>query len=148
MFPPLNLPLTDVPIIDGKIRCRLRKKMLKITPEEWVRQQFIHFLIEQLNYPAGRMTSEQIVAYNGMKKRCDVALYDAYGKPLLIVECKAPTIPITQDTFSQIAKYAYTLQAPYLILTNGLEHYCAFINKETNQLKYLKEIPHYEALNN
>ena len=148
MFPPLNLPLADVPIIDGKVRCRLRKKILKITPEEWVRQQFIHFLIDHLDYPEGRMTSEQVVEYNGMKKRCDLALYDSFGKPLLIVECKAPKIPITENTFAQIAKYAYTLKAPYLILTNGLEHYCTFINKETKQLSYLKEIPHYEALNN
>ena len=146
MFPPLNLPLTQIPVRDQKIRCRLRKKELKVTAEEWVRQQFIHYLIDHLGYPEGRLTSEQVVVYNGMKKRCDIALYDSFGKPLVIVECKAPTVKINQDTFLQIAKYAHTLKAPYLILTNGLEHYCAYVDRSNGQLKYLREIPKHGQL--
>lgn len=146
MFPPLNLPLAQIPVRDQKIRCRLRKKELKVTPEEWVRQQFIHYLIDHLDYPEGRLTSEQVVVYNGMKKRCDIALYDSFGKPLVIVECKAPTVKINQDTFLQIAKYAHTLKAPYLILTNGLEHYCAYVDRSNGQLKYLHEIPKHGQL--
>ncbi|MDC3352033.1 type I restriction enzyme HsdR N-terminal domain-containing protein [Crocinitomicaceae bacterium] len=146
MYPRLNLPLSEIPIRGEKVRCRIRKKDLLITPEEWVRQQFIYYLIDHLNYPAGRMTAEQVVVYNKMRKRCDIALYDDYGKPLVIVECKAPHIKITQDTFLQIARYAHTLKAPFLILTNGLEHFCAYVNAVDGSLQYLKEIPNYEGL--
>lgn len=146
MYPRLNLPLSELPIRGDKVRCRIRKKELLLTPEEWVRQQFIYYLIDYLNYPEGRITAEQMVEYNRMRKRCDISLYDSYGKPLLIVECKAPHIKITQETFLQIAKYAHTLKAPFLVLTNGLEHYCALVNSDTGQIQYLKEIPNYDGL--
>ena len=125
----------------------LRQKYIKCTPEEWVRQNFIHYLINHLNYPKGRMISEYKVNYNGMNKRCDIAVYDAESNPQFIVECKAPQIKITEDTFYQIAKYTFVLKAPYLILTNGLEHYCAHVDRSSGSIQYLQEIPNYNDIN-
>lgn len=142
----LNLPPISVSKDAPEIRCRLRKKLLKNTPEEWVRQHFIHYLIEHLGYPAGRLVSEYKVNYNGMNKRCDIALIKGLEEAELIVECKAPKIKITEDTFYQIAKYANILKAPLLILTNGIEHYCALMDYKTGKLVYLPNIPTYEAL--
>lgn len=146
MYPKLNLPSADIAITNGEIWDRLRKKRLKCTPEEWVRQHFIYYLIDQLGYPEGRMVSEHLVKYNGMNKRCDIALFAGSGNAEVIVECKAPKIKLTEDTFYQIAKYAHVLKAPLLILTNGMDHYCAIINMKEGKMRYLPEIPTYEEL--
>ena len=143
MITKLNLPLVDVKLKDGKIWDRLRKKHLKTTPEEWVRQSFISYMIDHLGYPEGRMASEHLVKYNQMNKRCDIVVFDQNLKANVIVECKAPKIKITADTFYQIAKYTSVLKAKYLILTNVLDHYCAVIDEKTNQIHYLEEIPKY-----
>lgn len=146
MYPTLNLPKANLRLQGDKVWDPLRKKFLKITPEEWVRQHFIVYLSEHLNYPTGRMASEYLVNYNGMKKRCDIAVFNDQLKVDLIVECKAPHIPITEDTFYQIAKYTKVLQAKLLILTNGLEHYCAYIDTVKNEMSYLEEVPSKEQL--
>ena len=129
---------------DDQIWDRLRKKYVRDTPEEWVRQNFIAYLIEHLGYSEGLMASEYQVEYNRMKKRCDIVLFNRERQTMIIVECKAPKIPITEDTFYQIAKYNHGLQASLLILTNGLEHYCALIQDE--KLVYLPEIPNSSVL--
>ena len=146
MLPKLNLPDANIKLKEDRIWCRLRKKYYKNTPEEWVRQNFIHYLIDHKQYPEGRLVSEHLVVYNGMNKRCDIALFDEQFDVQLIVECKAPKIKITEDTFYQVARYNKVLKATFLILTNGLEHYCAFIDLQGNEMKYLKEIPTYEQL--
>ncbi|MDG1915498.1 MAG: type I restriction enzyme HsdR N-terminal domain-containing protein [Crocinitomix sp.] len=146
MFPDLNLPKAEIQIKDGQIWDRLRKKYLKCTPEEWVRQNFISFLIDQLNFPEGRMVSEYKVVYNNLNKRCDIAVFDGNSNCQVIVECKAPKIKITEDTFYQIAKYANILKAKLLILSNGLEHYCALINSDKGTISYLQEIPAYNQI--
>ncbi|MCB9223469.1 MAG: type I restriction enzyme HsdR N-terminal domain-containing protein [Crocinitomicaceae bacterium] len=146
MYPPLNLPPANLKIQGTYIWDPLRKKYLKNTPEEWVRQHFIAYLLDHLNYPAGRMVSEYTVDYDGMKKRCDIAIFNSELKVDVIVECKAPHIELNEDTFYQIAKYSRVLQASLLILTNGMNHYCAFIDKKGNELKYLREIPTSEEL--
>lgn len=146
MFPQLNLPLAEIRTKDGMIWDILRKKYLKITPEEWVRQNFIHYMINHLGYPLGRMASEFKVDYYRMNKRCDIVVFDESLKAKVIVECKAPEIRITEDTFYQIAKYAHVLKAEFLILTNGMEHYCALIKSDRNSIIYLKEIPEYKAI--
>ena len=138
----LNLPVANVKLKGNQIWDRLRKKYVLCTPEEWVRQHFVAYLIDHLNYPEGRMASEYTVNYNGMKKRCDVVGFNADFSPSFIVECKASSIAITEDTFFQIAKYTRTLQAKMLMLTNGINHYCAIIN-ETG-LRYLEEIPSFK----
>ena len=146
MHPSLNLPPAQLKIKDNQIWDILRSKYYKLTPEEWVRQNFIHYLIDHLGYPKGRMVSEYQVIYNNMKKRCDIAIFDDQREAKVIVECKAPKIKITEDTFYQIAKYAHTLNASYLILTNGLEHYCAYIDPENSSINYLAEIPVFSNL--
>lgn len=146
MYPALNLPEFDVKIDGDKIWDPLRKKYLLCTPEEWVRQHLIHYLIEHKKYPAGRTVSEHTVEYNGMQKRCDIAIFNESLGVDVIVECKAPHISLSEDTFYQIAKYAHTLKAPLLILSNGLDHYCAFIDRTSNEMRYLKEIPNAKEL--
>lgn len=146
MLPRLNLPPYDINVKGDQVWDRLRKKYILNTPEEWVRQNFIHYLILEKGYPEGRMVSEYLVKYNGMNKRCDIAIFDPYMKAISIIECKAPKIKITEDTFYQIAKYAHVLEAPLLILTNGFDHYCALIDRKTGEMKYVPEIPRYTEL--
>jgi hypothetical protein len=146
MFPQLNLPEVSIKMKGDQIWDALRKKYLLCTPEEWVRQNFIQYLIEYKNYPAGRMVSEYTIDYAGQKKRCDIALFNDKLGVDLIVECKAPKVNLTEDTFYQIAKYTSSLRAPVLILTNGLHHYCAFVDVQNNELRFLKEIPNKEEL--
>jgi hypothetical protein len=144
MYSTLNIPKANLKIKDHLVWDRLRKKHVKLTPEEWVRQHFVYHLIDDLNWPEGLMASEQKVKYNNMAKRCDIVSYSKSLTPLLIVECKAPKIKLTEDTFYQIAKYNFTVQAPLLILTNGITHINAYLDKSSNEIKYLEKIPTYE----
>jgi hypothetical protein len=147
-LPELNLPKANLKLKDDLIWCVLRRKYIKNTPEEWVRQHFIHYLINKLNYPVGLMASEKMVKYNGMSKRCDIVSFSNELKTIMIVECKAPKIKLTEDVFYQIAKYNFTLKAPLLILTNGLQHIVAHVDVENNEVKYLEELPVFkDALN-
>ena len=121
----------------------VRKKYLLLTPEEWVRQNFIHYLNKEKNYPLGLMGVEKMVKYNNLKTRADIVLYNIEGNPNIIVECKSPNVKITQDTFNQIAKYNSQLKVKYLIVTNGMKHYCCKMDYETNEITFLEEIPIY-----
>ena len=121
----------------------VRKKHLLLTPEEWVRQNFIHYLNKEKNYPLGLMGVEKMVKYNSLKTRADIVLYNTEGKANIIVECKSPEVKITQDTFYQIAKYNFQLKVKYLIVTNGMKHYCCKMDYETNEITFLEEIPVY-----
>ncbi len=129
-----------------KIFDEIRQKKIVLTPEEWVRQNFIRFLIEEKNYPKGLMAIEKGLKLNGLQKRTDILCYSKNGNPLLMVECKAPNISIKQSVFDQIGRYNIHFKLPYLIVTNGLEHYCALINFDTKQFSFLKEIPNYDEL--
>lgn len=146
MYPALNLPPAKLKIKTNQVWDRLRKKYVLMTPEEWVRQNFIAYLIDHLGYPEGRMASEYSVDYNGMKKRCDVVGFDVNLSPFFIVECKASSVEISEDTFYQIAKYAATLKAKLLMLTNGNNHYCAKIDEKENRLIYLEKIPEFREI--
>ena len=119
----------------------VRKKYLLLTPEEWVRQNFIHYLNKEKKYPFSLMGVEQMVKYNSLKVRADIVIYNLEGKPNVIVECKAPEVKITQDTFYQIAKYNSQLKVQYLIVTNGMKHYCCKMDYKTNEITFLEEIP-------
>jgi hypothetical protein len=121
----------------------IRKKYLVNTPEEWVRQNFIQYLIQEKGYPASLMAVEMGIDVLNTKKRCDIVLYNALGKPTIIVECKAPSIKIGQDTFDQIARYNLTLNTNYLIVTNGLQHYVCIMDHENKCYHFLEEIPAY-----
>ncbi|MGB0777848.1 MAG: type I restriction enzyme HsdR N-terminal domain-containing protein [Flavobacteriaceae bacterium] len=120
----------------------IRKKEVHLAPEEWVRQHVISFLLES-GYPASAMSIERQVKINGMSKRSDVLVYNKMGAPFLVVECKAPEIKIDQATFDQIARYNMQLDAPYLMLSNGLNHYFCTMNKENSSYEFLKNLPPY-----
>ncbi len=121
----------------------VRKKYLLLTTEEWVRQNFIHYLNKEKKYPLGLMGVEQMVKYNSLKTRADIVMYNTEGKANIIVECKAPDVKITQDTFNQIAKYNSQLKVKYLLVTNGMNHYCCKMNYEKNEIVFLEEVPTY-----
>lgn len=121
----------------------IRKKFLVLTPEEWVRQHTIQFLIQELNYPISLINVEKIVKINGMNKRYDIVVFNSNGSIEIIIECKAPEVQITQATFDQIARYNFILQANYLMVTNGLNHYICQMDFENENYTFLKDLPAY-----
>tara|TARA_B110000503_G_C7059761_1_gene376133 strand:- start:677 stop:1129 length:453 start_codon:yes stop_codon:yes gene_type:complete len=121
----------------------IRKKFILLTPEEWVRQHVIHFLIEDKKYPKSHINVEKVVKINGMNKRYDAAVFNKDGTLFLLIECKAPEININQKAFDQIARYNMTLKANYLMVTNGLNHYFCAIDLEKEQYLFLKELPEF-----
>lgn len=124
----------------------LRRRWVALTPEEWVRQNFVRFLIEERQFPAALMNNEISLTQNGIKRRCDTLVANRDGKPLVIIEYKAPTIQVTQKTFDQIVRYNMVLKANYLIVSNGMSHYCCKIDYENNSYSFLSEIPCYSEL--
>lgn len=124
----------------------LRKRWVALTPEEWVRQNFVRYLIEDREFPAALMNNEISLTQNGIKRRCDTLVADRQGLPLVIVEYKAPTIEISQKAFDQIVRYNMVLKAQYLIVTNGMRHYCCKIDYKNNSYAFLQEIPSYNVL--
>lgn len=124
----------------------LRKRYVTLTPEEWVRQHFTAYLIHEKGYPAGRMGNEVSLLQNGRKRRCDTIVYDTAGEPLVVVEYKAPHIEITQAVFDQIVRYNTVLQVRYLMVTNGLAHYCCEVDYARNLCRFLTDIPSYTEL--
>ena len=122
----------------------LRKKYMVLTPEEWVRQHFVQFLIEEKKYPASLIAIEKQVLVNNLKKRSDILVFNKDGNPEIIVECKAPKIKITQATFDQIARYNSKLRANFLVVTNGLSHFYCKMDFEKETYLFLKEIPDYK----
>lgn len=147
----LNLPAypAKITIRDGKrnIFDPLRRKYVALTPEEWVRQHFINFLITHKGYPGTLLGNEIAISLNGTSKRCDSILFDRQGHPLMIMEYKAPTVKITSKVFDQIARYNIVLKVRFLIVTNGMEHYCCKVDYQNNRCVFLQDIPHYEELN-
>jgi hypothetical protein len=115
-----------------------------LTPEEWVRQHIIQFVIQEKKYPASLVAVEIGLKYNQLQKRADVLVYNTSGKPLLLIECKAPEVKITQDVFHQIALYNMTYKVAYLLVTNGLEHYCCVMDYANNTYQFLQDIPEYK----
>lgn len=146
----LNLPTYDYQVkrtADGdKIFDCLRHKFVVLTPEEWVRQHFTSFLVKHKGYPASLMANEISLSLNGTSRRCDTVVYDRTGKPLIIVEYKANTVEITQKVFDQIVRYNMVLKARYLIVSNGMKHYCCRIDYDNHTYHFLQEIPPYEDL--
>lgn len=124
----------------------LRKRFVTLTPEEWVRQNFVQFLIEERSFPMALMANEVALMQNGIKRRCDTLVADRNGNPFVIVEYKAPQIQISQATFDQIVRYNMVLHAKYLIVSNGLSHYCCSIDYKENSYRFLQDIPKYSEL--
>lgn len=146
----LNLPPYNIKIgeKDGKrtIFDFLRKKYVALTPEEWVRQHFVHYLIEQKGYPKGLLGNEIELRIGDKKLRCDSILYNKVAQPQMIIEYKAPTIALQQKTFDQISVYNLLLHVDYLIVSNGLQHYCCRMDYANQKYVFLRELPDYEKL--
>ena len=144
----LNLPPFDKKITkkDDKpfIFDIIRRQYVALTPEEWVRQHFVHFLINCKGYPQSLMANEVQLKLNGMSRRCDTVIYDRSLRPRVIVEYKAPTVNITQKVFDQICRYNMVLQVDYLIVSNGLAHYCCKVDYATRSYQFLSEVPEYQ----
>ena len=121
----------------------IRKKFVVLQPEEWVRQHTLHFLIEEKKYPKSIINVEKQIVVNKLKKRFDIVVFNPDGSIQVLVECKAPDIKITQAAFDQIAKYNIKLNAKYLMVTNGLEHYYCQIDLEKEKYTFLREIPDF-----
>ena len=121
----------------------IRKKFIIITPEEWVRQHVVQFLLQNKKYPKSYINVEKTLKINDLKKRYDVVVYNPDGSILILVECKAPEIKISQHTFDQIARYNMTLKSEYLMVTNGLNHYFCKMDYEKEQYDFLSELPDY-----
>ena len=147
---PLNLPSFPFKLQqqNGKnvIFDALRKKYVALTPEEWVRQHFIRFLTDYKGYPKGLLANEVQLVLNGTKKRCDTVLFNKDLSVRMIVEYKAPHIEITQAVFDQITRYNMVLKVDYLIVSNGINHYCCRIDYNTMSYTFLPEIPDYQSL--
>lgn len=146
----LNLPDFNVQLITEDKKTKIldvfRKKYLVLTPEEWVRQHFLHFLTNNLSYPIGLIAIECGLTLNNLQKRADILVYSKEGEPLLLVECKAPKVKITQNAFDQVSRYNLAFKVPYLIVTNGMQHYCCKINLKEKDYQFLKEIPNFNEL--
>ena len=146
----LNLP--DYPIrLSGtqehpSIFDILRRKYVALTPEEWVRQHFIHFLINQKNYPVTLLANEIKLQVGNKTLRADSVLYDRELRPRMIVEYKAPHIPITQKVFDQISTYNMLLHVDYLVVSNGLQHYCCKMDYDNQKFLFLEDIPDYQNI--
>ncbi len=145
----LNLPFYNITLKEenGKhfIFDDIRKKYLSLTPEEWVRQNFIKYLISEKNVPASLVVIEKGLKLNELSKRADVLIYKD-SSPIVLIECKAPKVKINQDTFDQISRYNLTFKVPYLIVTNGLNHYCCKVDFEKNNYTFLEEIPDFNTI--
>lgn len=123
---------------------QIRKKFILLTPEEWVRQNVVQFLLLDKKYPKSLTNVEKVIKVNDLTKRYDVVVYNSDGSIFLLVECKAPTVKITQETFNQIARYNLALKAEYLMVTNGLNHYFCKTDFENEKYVFLEELPFLE----
>ena len=125
----------------------LRRQYVALTPEEWVRQHFVHYLTKHLSYPIGRLANEYTIKLNNNSRRCDTVVFDGLLQPLMIIEYKAPNITLSDSVWRQIAAYNTVLHVPYLIISNGINHHCCHIDYQSNCWQFLTQFPTYEQLN-
>jgi hypothetical protein len=147
MLPQLNLPDYSFKVkTEGQrkyIFDKIRKRYVVLTAEEWVRQNMAAYLVNEKNFPSSLMAVELALTINGMVRRADIILFSRQGKPLIIVECKAPAIKISQKVFDQAALYNMDMKAEFLLVTNGMVHYCARLNHVAGTWSFLPDIPDY-----
>lgn len=122
----------------------IRRKYVALTPEEWVRQHFVHYLINQLAYPKSLISVETGLRYNQLSRRSDVLVHDRTGAPFMVVECKAATVPLSSQVFEQVAVYGQSLRTRYLAVTNGLHHYCCRMDYTTGTYAFQETLPEFE----
>jgi len=146
----LNLPAYDFRYrTEGgslKVLDVYRKRFVMLTPEEEVRQRFARYLVEEKGFPASLVMTEYALKLNKMSQRCDILVHKPAGNPAVLVECKAPEVKITQAVFDQAARYNLVFKVKYLMVTNGLNHYCCEIDFETEKVNFLKDIPCYDDM--
>lgn len=147
---PLNLPnySFSVKVVDEKkfIFDKLRRKYVVLTPEEWVRQNFIRYLVEHRNYPVGLISVERGFDLYKTKKRSDILIFNSVGKPWVLVECKAPSVVVNELWFDQAFAYNLSIKASYIMLTNGISHFCMKVKPDFSGVDFLKEIPLFDNL--
>ncbi len=147
---PLNLPPYPFKISERDdlyyIFDEIRKKHLVLTPEEWVRQHFLRYLIAEKGFPSVLLRIEGGLSLNQTRKRSDILVYDNLGEKIMVIECKAPSVPITQATFDQAARYNSVYKARWLAVTNGLSHYYAKIDHDKGAFSFVAELPSYKDL--
>jgi hypothetical protein len=146
----LNLPAFAYEIQSSKAGCQIfdvvRKKYVRLTSEEWVRQHFLHYLIDHLAYPQALIRLEQGVRYNRLRHRPDIVVYNRLAKPLMLVECKAPSININNEAWGQIARYNAHFNAQLLVITNGIKHFCWQLDYEKGSHVLLQKMPRFNTL--
>ena len=147
---PLNLPDHGVKLrhdADGdRVWDPLRKKWLVCTPEEWVRQHVLNHLLHDLGCPASLTSLEHTISLNGLTKRADIVVHGRDGKPLLLVECKAPYVKVDQKVFEQASRYNLVFRVPFLMVTNGLTHYCCRLDLANGTVDFLAKVPMYRVM--
>lgn len=149
-MPALQLPTYPARLreVSGQLEIfdEFRKKQLRLTPEEWVRQHLLHYLTGQLGYPRARLAIEKSILMNKMSRRYDAVIFDDSGqKPLLLIECKAPDIAINQAVFDQAARYNQVLEVQYFLLSNGISHYFAYVDNAAGRYQHFEEIPDWNT---
>lgn len=150
VLPALNLPACEFRLREagGKVEIYdpFRRRYVRLTPEEWVRQHFVQFLVREQGVPAALVAVEAAFTYQDMPRRADLIIHNRQGRPLLMVECKAPDVTIQQRVFDQVARYNKVVQARYLVVTNGLVHYACRLDLDRHTYAFLDALPRYEEL--
>lgn len=150
IFQKLNLPEYEFRIKQEKsnylIYDELRSKYVALTPEEWVRQNFVQYLVKELSYPRARISIEMFLNDGTNNRRCDAVVFDNKLKPQVIIECKKPDVKISQKTFNQIGRYNISLKVKYLIVTNGLTHYFCEVDHNNQSYSFYENMPDYSLL--
>ena len=146
----LNLPTYSFSVKSEEGRSYIfdvfRKKYVLLTPEEWVRQHFLQYLVQDKGFPASLIAVEQEFHFNRMKKRTDILAYNRQGEAVLLVECKSPTVPVTRDVFDQIGLYNLTYKVPWLVVTNGMKHYCCRFDEANGEYSFTDRIPDWNEI--
>ena len=148
----LNLPQYDARVRNNignglqEIWDSQRRRWVKLTPEEWVRQNFVHFLINHCQYPAGRIGNEIAIKVGDLERRCDSVVFGDEAEPVMILEFKATTVTLTQEVFEQISRYNIALHVDWLVVSNGLRHFCCHLNRQANRWEFRQGLPGYPEL--
>jgi type I site-specific restriction-modification system R (restriction) subunit len=144
---PLNLPTYFFRLKDDRgkkyIFDEIRRRFVLLTPEEWVRQHMVNYLVTIKNYPRSLISVEKGFSHNRNRRRYDLLIYNKLGHPIMIVECKAPGMEINQQVFDQAGRYNNRYKAEYMLITNGIKHYCCLINLSNKSYNFLNDIPEF-----
>jgi hypothetical protein len=142
MYPDLNLPAANLKLTkqEGEIYVYdiIRKKNFLLTPEEWVRQHFVHYLIHHCSYPATLFKVETALTYNKLSKRSDIKVFNREGKVFMLIECKAFSVPLSEQTLKQVSTYNQTIDAEWMVITNGISHYAFQKEGEGDAIEFVK----------